>query len=188
MKLITLTAGLCILISQPSLADVLTTFDGGSEDIRWRVVNDNVMGGRSDGGFQISSGSLLFKGSTNTRGGGFSSIRSVPTPLALPESAAGFELHLKGDGRTYTFRIETSEGVSYWAEFPTTEEWSIAQVPFSRFKPRWRGGWLSGPELEPAKIVGIGLMIYDGRDGGFLLEVDRIGVYRKQGTLITGSW
>jgi NADH dehydrogenase [ubiquinone] 1 alpha subcomplex assembly factor 1 len=179
MRLITLVTVTCILISQPSSAHVLTTFDGSAGDIRWRVVNDNVMGGRSDGGFQIDSGSLLFKGSTNTRGGGFSSIRSIPAPIALPEGAAGFELNLKGDGRTYTFRIETSEGVSYWAEFPTTREWGIAQVAFSSFKPRWRGRWLRGPELDPAKIDGIGLMIYDGLDGEFLLEVDWIGVYRE---------
>ena len=182
MKPITMMTALCILISPPSSADVLTTFDGSAGDIRWRVVNDNVMGGRSDGDFQIDSGSLLFKGSTNTRGGGFSSIRSIPAPLTIPESAAGFKLNLMGDGRTYTFRVETSEGVSYWAEFPTSKEWSIAQVPFSRFKPRWRGRWLPGPELDPARIVSIGLMIYDGRDGEFLLEVDWIGVYQNSQT------
>ena len=137
------------------------------------------MGGRSDGGFEVNSGSLVFTGSTNTRGGGFSSIRSVPEPLTLPNSAEGFELNVKGDGRTYTFRAETSEGVSYWAEFPTTKDWTVARVPFDRFKPRWRGRWLRGPELDPAKIDSLGLMIYDGRDGDFRLEVDWIGVYKS---------
>ena len=160
-------------------ADVLTTFDGGDADIRWRVVNDNVMGGRSNGGFQIDSGSLVFAGETNTRGGGFSSIRSVPAPLSVADSAEGFELNLKGDGRTYIFRAETADGVSYWAEFPTTEEWGTVQVPFASFKPRWRGRYYRGPELDPEKIVSIGLMIYDGRDGEFLLEVDRISVYQN---------
>ena len=117
----------------------------------------------------------------NTRGGGFSSIRSVPVALTLPNSAQGFALSIKGDGRTYVFRVETSEGVSYWAEFASSEEWKIAQVPFDRFKPRRRGRWLRGPELAPAKIVSIGLMIYDGRDGEFSLQVDWIGTYMNSG-------
>jgi monofunctional biosynthetic peptidoglycan transglycosylase len=178
MKPILIFTAILILSNQSASADVLTTFDGGSEDIRWRVVNDTVMGGRSNGGFQIDSGALVFAGSTNTRGGGFSSIRSVPTALPIPETAAGFELKLKGDGRIYTFRVETADGVSYWAEFPTAKERSNVKVPFSRFKPRWRGRWLQGPELESNRIVSIGLMIYDGRDGEFLLEVDWIGLYR----------
>ena len=175
----TIPTALCILISFPLSAHVLTTFDGEEDDISWRVVNDNVMGGRSDGGFELATGSLLFKGSTNTRGGGFSSIRSVPKALSLPENSAGFELSQKGDGRTYIFRAETSDGVAYWADFPTTEEWGVAQVPFTRFKPRLRGRFLSGPELDYTKIVSIGLMIYDGQDGEFTLEVDWIGVYSQ---------
>ena len=44
--------------------------------LEWRIVNDNVMGGRSIGDFKISEESLSFFGATNTNGGGFSSIRS----------------------------------------------------------------------------------------------------------------
>ncbi|MDD9891288.1 MAG: CIA30 family protein [Gammaproteobacteria bacterium] len=179
MKQLSFITALCILISQPAAANLLTAFDGSEGDIRWRVVNDNVMGGRSDGGFKIDTGSLLFTGATNTRGGGFSSIRSVPQAIALPQAAQGFELKLKGDGRTYTFRVVTSANVTYWAEFPTTEEWGNVQVPFARFKPRWRGRLLDGPQLDPTDIVSIGLMIYDGRDGEFLLEVDWIGFYEQ---------
>ncbi len=171
-------ATVLMLASHTSSADIITEFVGGDSDLRWRVVNDNVMGGRSDGGFRIDSGLLQFAGSTNTNGGGFSSIRTVPARIALPNDADGFALNVKGDGRTYTFRVETSEGVSYWADFASTREWDVAKVPFDRFQPRWRGRWLRGPELDPEKIESLGLMIYDGRDGEFSLEVDSIGVYR----------
>ena len=56
----------------------LTSFNADSPDFGWYVQNDNVMGGRSEGGFDISSGQLIFSGNTNTNGGGFSSIRTQP--------------------------------------------------------------------------------------------------------------
>ena len=53
-------------------------FDQPDASRQWVTVNDNVMGGRSIGDFTIKEGKLVFRGSTNTNGGGFSSIRSRP--------------------------------------------------------------------------------------------------------------
>lgn len=151
------------------LTDFTDTVDPG-----WYVVNDDVMGGRSDGAFRIEDGVLRFDGRTNTNGGGFASIRSRP---ALP-SLAGHDaiaLQVRGDGRRYVFRLETDEGVAYWADFePPAGEWASLRVPFADFRPRFRGRWLSGPALDPARVVALGLMCYDGRDGPFRLEVKRI--------------
>ena len=87
------------------------------------------------------------------------------------------ELLVKGDGRIYILRLQTSAGVTYWAEFPTSEEWMLTRVSFSEFEPRWRGRALNGPALIPSKIVSLGLMIYDGQDGKFSLMVDKISVF-----------
>ena len=54
----------------------LNGFDADGPDLGWYVQNDNVMGGKSEGGFDISSGQLIFSGNTNTDCGGDSSIRS----------------------------------------------------------------------------------------------------------------
>lgn len=54
---------------------VLTDFKGANENRRWRMVNDNVMGGRSKGSVTFKGGVLVFSGSINTNGGGFSSVR-----------------------------------------------------------------------------------------------------------------
>jgi hypothetical protein len=164
--------------SYPDEGDLLTAFEGGESDLQWRVVNDNVMGGRSSGGFTIESGSLRFTGVIDTQGGGFASVRSLPVPFDFGHDTEGFQLRVRGDGRTYTFRAETSEGVSYWADFPGSEEWRVVQVPFSSFKPRYRGRWLQGPALDSSGITSLGLMIVDGRDGPFQLLVDWIGTYR----------
>lgn len=167
---------LMLLSSPKSQASMLTEFDQNKNDLIWRVVNDKVMGGRSSGGYTVDGGILKFTGVTNTRGGGFSSIRSVPQRLAVTDKDRRISLRIRGDGRTYTFRVQTRDGVSYWAEFPSSASWEEANVPFSTFQPRWRGMWLDGPVLNPADIVSLGLMIYDKQDGEFFLEVDWIAV------------
>ena len=75
-------------------------------DLEWIVVNDNVMGGRSEGGFETDNGELGFAGSTNTNGGGFSSIRSRPVQADL-SAFEGIQLRVRGDGRRYTWRLTT---------------------------------------------------------------------------------
>lgn len=164
---------------------LLTDFTAAGADLGWTVVNDNVMGGRSDGGFRVEDGRLQFRGRTNTNGGGFSSIRSRPLTLDLSEYD-GIRLRVKGDGRRYTWRLTTDattrgRDVAYWASFDTRDgEWHFVDVPFERFRPRFRGSWLSGPELDPSTITSVGLMIYDGKDGDFAIELDRVAAYPKR--------
>jgi hypothetical protein len=146
------------------------------------VVNDNVMGGRSEGTFTIEQGTLRFAGRTNTDGGGFSSIRTKPVQLDLSKYG-GIRLHVKGDGRRYTWRLTTDARwrgaeVSYWADFETdTGAWSVVDIPFSSFVPRYRGTRLDGPELNPARITGMGLMIYDKLDGPFELRLASVHAF-----------
>ncbi len=162
---------------------LLTDFGSGSADFGWYVVNDNVMGGRSEGTFEEQQGTLIFTGNTNTRGGGFSSIRTRPMQADLSRYA-GIRLHVRGDGRRYTWRLTTTarwrgRQVAYWADFETREgSWTMVDIPFSRFVPRFRGYELDGPALDPGKITGMGLMIYDRQDGPFELHVASVQAYR----------
>jgi hypothetical protein len=163
---------------------LLADFPASARELAWHVVKDGVMGGRSEGGFRLGEHSLLFTGTTNTDGGGFVSIRSARRHLDL-EAYEGVRLRVRGDGRTYTFRLTTSDTrsgprpISYWADFRTGgDDWEVIDVPFRRFRPRQRGRWLEGRELHPGAIDSLGLMIYDERDGAFRLEVDWIRTYR----------
>ena len=168
---------------------VLADFPESTQSLAWRVVNDSVMGGRSEGELRLEDHSLVFTGRTNTDGGGFSSIRSQTRRFDLG-AFEGTRLRVRGDGRRYTFRLTTwstrdeRRRPSYWADFETgANGWEVIEVPFNRFRPRWRGRWLEGPELDTRAIDGLGLMIYDERDGPFRLEVDWIRAYRKHETL-----
>jgi NADH dehydrogenase [ubiquinone] 1 alpha subcomplex assembly factor 1 len=161
---------------------VLTDFTSTSPDLGWYVVNDNVMGGRSDGDFEQVQGELHFTGRTNTNGGGFSSIRTKPLQLDLSKYA-GIQLHVRGDGRRYTWRLATAarwrdKQVSYWADFEALDgAWSVVKIPFASFIPRYRGYELDGPALDPGQITGMGLMIYDKQDGAFDLRMANVLAY-----------
>jgi NADH dehydrogenase [ubiquinone] 1 alpha subcomplex assembly factor 1 len=161
---------------------LLTDFTSGSADLGWYILNDNVMGGRSEGAFEQQDGTLRFTGITNTNGGGFSSIRTAGVQLDLSEYT-GIRLRVQGDGRRYTWRLATTarwrgRQVSYWADFDTTDgEWTTADIPFASFVPRFRGYQLDGPRLDSSQITGMGLMIYDNKDGPFELSLDTVSAY-----------
>jgi hypothetical protein len=158
-------------------ADSLLLTDFDTHQLSWTAINDSVMGGRSQGGYTIEEGILHFHGVTNTDGGGFSSIRSSPELPALTGREA-VRLRVRGDGRTYTFRLDTGNTrAAYWAEFATvTGVWTEVRLPFDSFVARWRGRYLDLPPPDPASVIGVGFMIYDKRDGPFRLEVDWIRV------------
>lgn len=168
--------------TEPGDTLLLTDFTPATPDLNWYVQNDNVMGGRSQGGFDIEPGTLVFAGSTNTRGGGFSSIRTRPFQLDLSDYD-GIELRVKADGREYTWQLQGNARyrgfrVSYWAKFDTIDgEWATVRIPFTDFYPQIRGFRLEEPELDPGAITEFGLYIYDGKDGPFELLLDGVWGY-----------
>jgi len=161
---------------------MLTDFSTDTPDLGWYVQNDNVMGGRSEGGFKTEDQQLVFSGSTNTNGGGFSSIRTQRFAFDASEYS-GMRLRVKGDGRSYIWQIQTNAlyrrfKVSYWAAFDTVaNEWTTVDIPFENFYPQFRGFKLDGPELDTSQITEFGLYIYDGKDGEFTLLLDAVETY-----------
>ena len=161
---------------------ILSQFADESSNLGWYIQNDTVMGGRSEGSFVISSGKLIFSGTTNTDGGGFSSIRTQPLQIDLSDRA-GIRVQIKGDGRRYTWHLQTDARwrgrmVSYWADFNTSaEEEMFVDIPFTSFNPQFRGFKLDGPELNTKLITQLGLYIYDKNDGPFELTLLSVEAY-----------
>ena len=176
-RLVLLFSGILLMT-----APILTDFTSETPDFGWYVVNDTVMGGRSDGDFEKMEGEVHFAGRTNTDGGGFSSIRTKGLELDLSKHE-GIQLHVKGDGRRYTWRLTSNarwrgKQVSYWADFETLDgEWSTVNIPFASFTPKFRGVELDGPGVDPEEITGMGLMIYDNQDGPFELQLVSVSAY-----------
>lgn len=161
---------------------LLTDFTADTPNLNWYTQNDNVMGGRSIGDHEIVAGNLIFAGSTNTNGGGFSSILTQRFKLDL-SAYQGLRIYIKADGREYTWQLATNARnsgypVSYWAEFDTPDgEWGWVELPFAQFYPHFRGFKLDGPPLDPADLTEFGLYIYDKKDGEFDYRMDRIEAY-----------
>jgi len=161
---------------------ILSEFTGDSPDLGWYIQNDNVMGGQSQGRFQIASEELIFSGYTNTDGGGFSSIRTHPLQLDLSDRS-GIRVKVKGDGRRYTWHLQTDarwrgRSVNYWADFNTSKDEVVSvDIPFTSFVPQFRGFKLDGPKLNTRQITQLGLYIYDKNNGPFELVLLSVEVY-----------
>lgn len=173
--------GMMCVIGMSEIASVpvsplrLVDFAGEDEGPQWQVVNDTVMGGRSRSQYSIERGLLRFSGVLNTNGGGFASLRSS----RLPSDLSGYSLvrlRVLGDGRVYRFRMFVDgDRASYQSGFRTVAgTWQIVELPVSQFYASWRGRQLQRPQLALSDVVGLGVILADGRDGDFNLTVDWI--------------
>ena len=155
-------------------------FDTSAEIRAWRAVNDGVMGGLSSGGPRFENGQMIFQGVINTNGGGFSSVRST-VPKGALSNASGIRLRVRTDGRDYKLTLRSSAAwrgrrVSFQAPIPPSKagEWTEVSVPFSDLRGTIFGRAVRGAEFDKDAVVELGIILADGRDGPFRLDVDWI--------------
>jgi monofunctional biosynthetic peptidoglycan transglycosylase len=153
---------------------------------QWQIVNDGVMGGLSRSHLQINEdGNAVFLGHVSLQNnGGFASVKNSE-PLSI-EGAEFIRLHVKGDGKRYSFRLRTkTEGErNHWVyeiRFSTSEnKWEMIDLPLSDLKAVFRGR--PQPDAPPADLSGIveyGFLISDRQKGDFRLEIDSIHAIAK---------
>ena len=148
---------------------------------KWQITNDTVMGGRSESRFQINSeGNAVFLGHVSLENnGGFASVKNHE-PQNL-EGCTIIKIRLKGDGKRYSFRIQTGsdgrvDSWNYESRFDTKdEEWITAELPLSEFQAVFRGRSVpDAPALDASGVQRYGFLISDGQEGNFRLEVAEI--------------
>lgn len=135
----------CTVLPASAGERTIVDFSEG-ENLDWRVVNDGVMGGLSQGKIEVSAeGVMTFSGDLSLENnGGFSSIRTGGVEMDLSD-AEGFAARVRGDGRTYQMRISTDARyrgmeISFMAEFDTEKgQWTEVRVPFGEFTGSFRG-------------------------------------------------
>lgn len=162
--------------------NVIFNFDSPEMPSDWTVVNDVVMGGVSESQFKINEDSTAtFSGTVlPDNNGGFASARaSIKNEF---EEFNGALIRVKGDGNIYNLRFRTDnnfDGMSYQVKFKTEAgEWKEYKLPFSDFKPTFRGvTLLNKPALESKNIRQIGILIADKQFGKFELKIDWIKLY-----------
>ncbi|MFT5152982.1 MAG: putative surface protein with fasciclin (FAS1) repeats [Planctomycetota bacterium] len=151
----------------------------------WFSVNDNVMGGISEGRMvALATGTARFEGALSLKNnGGFATVRSEARNLALGQ-ADGLRARLMGDGRTYRVSALTGPGrlnsFTWQAEFTTVAgEWQEVVIPFADLDPTIMGRSLPKLKaLDPRTIQSLSFGIADKDESPFKLEIEWIDSYR----------
>lgn len=153
-------------------------FTSDHQKTDWRNIDDGVMGGISQSTFTILPDHMAkFSGEVSlANNGGFASVRTGLDRIDL-SACTGFKIRIKGDGKTYSFRVRQDrnfDGVAFQIKFNTLKnEWLEIDLPFDRFEATYRGRMLPDADpLEPNQIRQIGFLISDKQAGPFELLID----------------
>lgn len=171
MKVLMFSINLLFMATAPFLFDFSTATDPAA----WQVVDDVVMGGRSDGHFSINeAGNGLFYGEVSLENnGGFSSVRHRFAAIAVGDYSHCV-IRLKGDGRRYQLRFKSSlnDAHSYIYYFTTSGEWQEIKVPLAEMYPAFRGRNLRMPNYPGEQLAEIAFLIGNKEAEAFRLELD----------------
>lgn len=156
---------------------VLFDFNTEISSADWVIVDDVVMGGKSDGHFEVNSaGHAVFYGRVSLENnGGFSSVRYQFEQQEI-EGFNKMTIRLKGDGKKYQFRIKPDRRFrhSYIYHFTTTGEWQTIEIPLSEMRPSFRGRYLDMPNYSGQLIEEVRFLIANKEEQEFRLEIDKL--------------
>lgn len=148
----------------------------------WGVVDDNVMGGISNGQLLLDNQGIgVFKGHVSIENnGGFSSIQCRTKPVEI-NTLNTVVLRIKGDGSQFQFRVKNKlkDRHSYTYDFKTTGEWETIYIPLSDLQARFRGFRLNIPNFNKNIIEQIGFLKSSKSEVDFKLELKSIGLTRQ---------
>lgn len=156
---------------------MLFDFSKDSDLRNWMIVDDVVMGGRSNGQFEIGNeGHGVFSGDVSIENnGGFSSLRYNLAQLNVAEYSKAI-IRLKGDGKNYQFRTKTDkyDRHSYVYSFQTSGDWEDIEISFSEMEPRFRGRQLKMSNYPGQLLEEVAFLIGNKKNEPFRLEIDNI--------------
>ena len=155
----------------------LFNFNSKCNISNWRIVDDVVMGGRSNGNFKLNDlGYGEFSGRVSLENnGGFSMVQHT---FERKETNAFTKIvmRLKGDGKTYQFRVKTNndDRHSYTALFDTNGEWQTIEISFNQLKPAFRGRKLDMENYPGNQMEMIAFLIGNKKAESFKLEIESV--------------
>ena len=162
----------------------LMDFTGAGAVKEWQAVNDGVMGGVSEGKFQITDKKTLeFFGTLSLENnGGFASVRTKAKKLGL-ENGDAVVVKVRGDGREYSLNLYLDKPLmafSYRATVQTKEdEWIEVKVPLDKFEATSFGRVVKDAgAVKPEEVDALGFMLADKKAGAFKMEIEWVKVGR----------
>tara|TARA_X000000950_G_C13593479_1_gene528365 strand:- start:168 stop:677 length:510 start_codon:yes stop_codon:yes gene_type:complete len=165
-----------VLVSSLS-SHIIFNFNKNSSISNWIVVDDVVMGGKSNGNFQLNKdGKGVFSGKISLdNNGGFSSVRYGFNKLNI-EKFKSIVLKIKGDGKNYQFRIKhkSSDYASYITSFSSSGEWQEIEIPLNSMYPSFRGRKLDERNFFHKSIEEVTFLIANKKNEEFIILIDKI--------------
>ena len=174
MKLFTIIAMVLFINSQ-----LIFDFNHNANITDWKIVDDVVMGGRSNGQFKIDSdGNGIFSGDVSVENnGGFSSVRYQFEKINTTKESKVI-IRLKGDGKEYQFRIKNNRNTyySYITNFKTSGDWENIIINLKDLYPSFRGQTMNIPNFTGNSLEEIVFLIGNKKNESFTLVLDRIDI------------
>ncbi len=156
---------------------IIFDFNKDSNLKNWVVIDDAVMGGKSDGELYVNSdGNGVFEGNVSLENnGGFSSVKYSFSKIDI-KNASKISLFVKGDGKNYQFRLKakSKDRHSFVSKFATSGEWQEIEVQLKNMYPSFRGRKLDLPNFSEHSIEEIAFLIGNKSAEHFKLIIDKI--------------
>ena len=166
-----------IIFFMSDITNTIFDFNSDANISQWRVIDDVVMGGRSNGNFRINqAGNGEFYGTVSLENnGGFSSLRYRFSSIKVKEFQR-IVIRLKGDGKKYQFRLKDKRynPHSYISIFETDGAWQTIHIQLSDMYPSFRGRKLQMNNFSSESIQEIAFLIGNKKAQSFKLEIDKI--------------
>ena len=160
-------------------AKVVYDFSENSSLRNWRVIDDGVMGGVSQGALRINyEGHGVFSGFISLDNyGGFSSIRYNVDAIDV----LGYKyisIIAFGDNKEYRLRIKSDfyDRHVYSKSFFAKNEWQEILIPIHTMEPQFRGRSLRMDRFKGESIVELGILIGNKVEENFTLFIDKISL------------
>ncbi|ASP49968.1 hypothetical protein B5D82_09925 [Cognaticolwellia beringensis] len=153
-------------------------FTGQHNLENWRITNDGVMGGKSQGHFSLQKNKAVFEGNISLdNNGGFSSVFRSIEPLS--KGLKTVTINVFGDGLTYQLRTTVMlDGyrLAYKQSFTTVagqhEELSFT---LANFQASFRGRHIpNAPTLLAENIIEVGFLVTRKDAGPFSLAIANV--------------
>lgn len=168
---------LILVLTMTMQTTTIFDFNKDSDVSQWKIVDDIVMGGRSSGFFNVNEqGHGVFKGRVSLENnGGFSSLHYRCNNIETA-SYTKVAIRLKGDGKSYQFRIKDAlrHPYSYIAKFQTSGDWETIEISLGEMYPAFRGRTLELSNYTNNGIEEVAFLIGNKKEEHFQLIIDSI--------------
>lgn len=142
----------------------------------WRIVNDGVMGGLSQGKIRFDDEGMIFSGYVSLENnGGFTSFRSPYQRMDL----SGFEtIEIKYKSSGLDCALSFDQYTRFWRpnhklKLPVSPDWTTIKVPLNELK-QYRMGDATGEQMDTealANTIRLGFITDSKKAGDFVLHV-----------------